>query len=187
MSEDKLKQIKKLLQEEGEGETSAEGTPKEEAPAEAPAEEKPAEEDSKVSVDAAAVADRIAEKIAKAIAESKDATSEKDAEDMRKHLFQSSDGKKSDHGLDLRKMKLDDFDIKTVEEAQERYAGQKVVVSPYRLGHSAREMETPAAVRVLGFFKALLDRDVVSIKALAEGTDSQGGYEKRLSGSYYAH
>ena len=131
---------------------------------------------SKVSVDAAAVADRIAEKIAKAIAESREATSEKDAQDMRKHLFQPSDGDKRTHGLDLRKMKLDDFDLKTVEEAQDKYAGQKVVITPYRLGSAAREMDTPAAVRVLGFFKALLDRDIVAVKALSEGTDSQGGY-----------
>jgi HK97 family phage major capsid protein len=176
MTEEEKKAIRKIL--DGEPEPKPEDVKPEETPVEPPKEEeKPAEEpeDSKVSVDALAAADRIADRIAKVWAEQKDATATKDAEDARKHLFQTSDGVKRDHGLDLRKMKLNDFDLKTVEEIQEKYAGQKVTITPFRLTGGPKEMDAPAAARILGFFKGLLDRDLVTLKALSE-TDADGGY-----------
>lgn len=133
-------------------------------------------EKSKVSIDAAAVADKIADKIAKAIAEAKGATSEADAKDMRKHLFQTSGSTNRDGKLDLRKMKLADFDFDTVQRIEEEYKGQNVTVHPYRLVGGAKEMEAPTAARILGFFNGLLNKDHVAIKTLAEGTDAEGGY-----------
>ena len=179
MSDELKKKLKALLDEESKGEGDGEG----DKPADKPEGDKPAEgesegsgEKSKVSIDAIKAADRIADRIAKIFSEQNGGNSDKDAADARKHLFQSSDSTKRDATLDLRKMKLDDFDLKTVEDIQEKHKGQKVTIKPSRMQGDGRDMEVDSAVRILGFFKALLDKDIVSIKALAEGTDSQGGY-----------
>ncbi len=179
MSDELKKKLKALLEDEENGNAKSEAEAEAPAEEEKTAEETSTEEDSeksKVSVDAAKAADRIADRIAKIWAEQKGATSEKDAEDARKHLFQTSGGAKRDGTLDLRKMKLDDFDLKTVEEIQEKFQGQKVTIKPSRLQGGPKEMEVESAARILGFFKALLDRDIVSVKALAEGVDADGGY-----------
>ena len=133
-------------------------------------------EDTKVSVDAGKVADTIADKIVEAIAKAQELTSKKEKGDLREHLFSKPSPANGSTSYDLKHMKLADFTLEAVKGLSEQYGDEKAIINPYAPKRKQRLMRVVDAAKILGFYRALLEKDVVSIKALSEGTDSEGGY-----------
>ena len=179
MSTDKLEQIKKLLADDGDenqngdSDTSnAKDEPKNDNSDDSSNGDSD-DGDKKVSIDAAKAVDSAVEKIARIFAEQKGATSEADVKSASKHLFQSSDSTNRSGSYDLRKMSVNEFDLETVEDVSEKLKGQKITL---RIRGKDVEWDASSIARTAGFFKAIMAKDTVALKAVSEGVDTEGGH-----------
>ena len=179
MSIDKLEQIKKLLADDGDDNQNGHSdtsNAKDESETDTSDDSSNGDSDDgdkKVSIDAAKAVDSAIERVARIFAEQKGSTSEADVKSASKHLFQSSDSSNRSGSYDLRKMRVNEFDLETVEDISEKLKGQKVTL---RMRGKEIEWDASSVARTAGFFKAILAKDTIALKAVSEGVDNEGGY-----------